>query len=97
MAGSLWYVAGLFVGTRIGELAAIGNRGWEDSSDSATDVADMTAYTVRGNWKSPSGWQPFEKEIDAENEDVAEEYTYAEFGSKHGLKRPQVDIEEVDG
>lgn len=55
----------------------------------------MTQFTVTGRWQTPTGWQPFEKELSAENEDVAEERTYAEFGSKHGLKRPQVDIEEV--
>ena len=55
----------------------------------------MTTYTVTGRWKSPSGWQNFEIEIDAVNESVAEEHTYAEFGSRHGLKRPQVDISEV--
>lgn len=55
----------------------------------------MTEFTVTGRWQTPTGWQPFEKELSAENENVAEERTYAEFGSKHGLKRPQVDIEEV--
>lgn len=57
----------------------------------------MTAYTVTGRWKSPSGWQEFEKELEAENENVARERTYAAFGSKHGLKRPQIEIEEVNG
>ena len=55
----------------------------------------MDTYTVTGSWEARDGWLAFEKEIEAENEDVAVEYTYAEFGSKHGLKRRQVDIEEV--
>lgn len=55
----------------------------------------MSAYTVTGRWKARDGWQPFEKEIDAENENVAQEQVYAEFGSKHGLKRPMIEIEEV--
>ena len=33
--------------------------------------------------------------VDAPNEDVAREHTFAEFGSKHGLKRTQVEIDEV--
>lgn len=55
----------------------------------------MTEYTVRGRWKTPSGWQSFETAIEAENENVAREHTFAEFGSRHGLKRPHIDIEEV--
>lgn len=56
----------------------------------------MRDYTVSGRWQARDGWQSFEKEIDAENEDVAVEHVYSEFGSKHGLKRMQVEIEEVN-
>ena len=55
----------------------------------------MDTYTVTGSWKARDGWLAFEKEIEAENDDVATEYVYSEFGSKHGLKRTQVEIEEV--
>lgn len=55
----------------------------------------MTEYTVTGQWNARDGWLSFEKTIEADNESVAVEHTYAEFGSKHGLKRPQVEIEEV--
>jgi large subunit ribosomal protein LX len=55
----------------------------------------MNEYTVTGTWQGRDGWENFEKQIEAENEDVAVEYTYAEFGSKHGLKRTQVDVDEV--
>lgn len=55
----------------------------------------MTEYTVTGRWKTPNGWQTFETELAAENEDVAVEHVYASFGSRHGLKRTQIDIEEV--
>ncbi len=55
----------------------------------------MTEFTVSGRWQARDGWETFEKAIEAENENVATEYTYAEFGSKHGLKRTQVEIEEV--
>lgn len=55
----------------------------------------MTEYTVTGRWKTPNGWQTFETELAVENEDVAVEHVYASFGSRHGLKRTQIDIEEV--
>ena len=55
----------------------------------------MTEYTVTGQWNARDGWLSFEKTIEADNESVAVEHTYAEFGSKHGLKRTQVEIEEV--
>jgi large subunit ribosomal protein LX len=55
----------------------------------------MTDYTVSGQWQGRDGWQPFETEISAPNEDVAEERTFSTFGSRHGLKRRQIEIEEV--
>ena len=55
----------------------------------------MSEYTVTGRWKARDGWQAFEKQMEAENENVAVERTYADFGSKHGLKRPQVEVDEV--
>jgi len=55
----------------------------------------MTEYTVTGRWQTPSGWQTFETGQTAENENVAVEHVYAEFGSRHGLKRTQVEIDEV--
>ncbi len=55
----------------------------------------MSEYTVTGRWKTRDGWQAFEKQMEAENENVAVERTYADFGSKHGLKRPQIEIDEV--
>lgn len=57
----------------------------------------MSQFTVSGRFRNRDGWQPFTKTIDAPNEDVATEHTYAEFGSKHGLRRTQVDIDEVSG
>jgi len=61
----------------------------------ALAVMDMTEFTVSGRWQSRDGWETFEKTLEAPNEDVAREHTFAEFGSKHGLKRTQVEIEEV--
>jgi LSU ribosomal protein LX len=55
----------------------------------------MTEYTVTGQWQARDGWLAFEKTVEAPNEAVATEYAYAEFGSKHGLKRAQIEIEGV--
>jgi len=56
----------------------------------------MSTFTVRGSFQARDGQQSFEKEIEAPNEDVATEHTYAEFGSKHGLKRTQIEVTEVE-
>jgi large subunit ribosomal protein LX len=55
----------------------------------------MSEFTVRGTFQARDGRQEFEKTVDAPNEDVAEDHVYAAFGSEHGLKRTQVDVEEV--
>ncbi|MFC6961866.1 50S ribosomal protein L18Ae [Halocatena marina] len=56
----------------------------------------MSEFTVSGRFQTRGGWQPFERTVTAANESVAIEHTYAEFGSRHGLKRTQVDVEGVD-
>jgi len=56
----------------------------------------MSAFTVRGKFQSRDGWQQFETSIEADNENVAEERTYTNFGSYHGVKRTQLEIEEVE-
>jgi len=56
----------------------------------------MSEYTVTGRFQARDGWQTFETEIDGDNEDVAREHAFAEFGSRHNLKRAQVEIEEVE-
>jgi large subunit ribosomal protein LX len=56
----------------------------------------MSEFTVTGTFQARDDWQSFEKEIEAENENVAEEHILAEFGSRHGLKRTQIEIEGVD-
>lgn len=55
----------------------------------------MSEFTVRGRFQARDGPQSFEKTVDAPNEEVAREHVYASFGSEHGLKRTQVDLEEV--
>lgn len=55
----------------------------------------MSEFTVRGRVQGRDGWQSFQTTLDAENEDVAIEHCYATLGSRHGLKRSQIRIEEV--
>lgn len=55
----------------------------------------MTQFIVTGRFKDRDGYSAFETTIDAENEDVAREHVLSQFGSRHGLKRTQIDLEEV--
>lgn len=55
----------------------------------------MSEFTVTGTFEARDGHQPFEKTVEAPNENVARDRAYAAFGSEHGLKRTQVDIGEV--
>lgn len=57
----------------------------------------MREFTVRGQFRTRDGWQEFEKSVEADNENVARERTYADFGSQHNLKRTQVEVAEVEG
>jgi len=56
----------------------------------------MSEFTVRGQFQARDGWQEFETSLEAENENVAREHAYANFGGRYGLKRTQVDVEEVE-
>ena len=55
----------------------------------------MSTYTVSGRFQSRDDFQPFKKEIEAENEDLARERIYTTVGSQHNRKRTQIEIEEV--
>lgn len=55
----------------------------------------MSEYTVRGRIQSRDGWEQFETAVGAPNEDVAVERCYANLGSRHGLKRQQIEVAEV--
>ena len=57
----------------------------------------MSEFTVRGRFQSRDGWQDFETTVDAENENVARERTYSNFGGRYSLKRTQIEVEEVEG
>lgn len=53
-------------------------------------------FTVTGRFKSRDGYAEFETTLEAPNEDVAREHVLSQLGSRHGLKRTQIELEEVD-
>jgi len=52
-------------------------------------------YIVSGMLDLPKGRRAFKREVEASSEQHAKELTYAFFGSKNGLKRTKVKIEQV--
>ncbi|AKB77071.1 LSU ribosomal protein L18Ae [Methanosarcina horonobensis HB-1 = JCM 15518] len=55
----------------------------------------MKSFTVKGKFKAGNSWENFTKKIESQNEKNATDKTYSIFGSKHGVKRSQVQIESV--
>lgn len=55
----------------------------------------MSEFIVSGRFEVSSGWQQFDKTLEAENEDVATERVLSQIGSQHGLRRTQIEIGEV--
>ncbi|WP_251342299.1 50S ribosomal protein L18Ae [Haloplanus halophilus] len=55
----------------------------------------MSEFVVSGRFQDRTGYRAFDKAVDAPNENVAREHTLAKLGSEHGLKRTQIEIEEV--
>jgi len=56
----------------------------------------MPEYKVAGRFEPGGEERDFTQVVEAENEDVAREHTYATLGSRHRLKRTQIEIEEVN-
>jgi large subunit ribosomal protein LX len=55
----------------------------------------MSQFTVSGRFQSRDGFSVFETTVDAPNENVARERVFANFGSQHGLRRTQIELDEV--
>ena len=55
----------------------------------------MVDFEIKGKFKVRNSWQSFSKVIDSQNEKNAVEKTYSLLGSKQGVKRNLVRIEEV--
>ncbi|WP_144904847.1 50S ribosomal protein L18Ae [Halobellus captivus] len=56
----------------------------------------MSQFTVSGRFQSREGFSEFETSVEAPNENVARERVYANIGSQHGLKRPQIELDDVE-
>lgn len=55
----------------------------------------INEYTIKGKFLMGSTFQKFERTIKAAKEENAVEKIYLDLGSKHGVKRKYVHIEEV--
>ena len=55
----------------------------------------MSEFTVTGRFNGRDGDNEFETTIEAENESVAREHVLSQLGSRHGLKRTQIELDEV--
>jgi len=55
----------------------------------------MKAFRVVGSFADTRKRQPFSIEVSAENEEAVREKVLSIFGSKHRLKRWEIDITEI--
>lgn len=55
----------------------------------------MSQFTATGRFENRDSYAEFETTIAAENENVAREHILSQLGSQHGLKRTQIELEEV--
>lgn len=55
----------------------------------------MKSFIVKGKFKAGSSWESFTKKVESQNEKNATDKTYSIFGSKHRVKRNQIQIESI--
>jgi len=55
----------------------------------------MKAFRVTGSYADPRKRQPFSMELSGENEEAVRERALSVLGSKHRLKRRDIDITEI--
>ena len=55
----------------------------------------MKNYIVKGKFKAGNSCEKFTKKIESQNEKNATDKVYSIFGSKHGIKRNQIQIESI--
>ena len=55
----------------------------------------MKNFVVKGTFKAGHDWEKFTKNVESQNEKNAREKVYSIFGSKHGIKRFMINIDEV--
>lgn len=54
------------------------------------------SFVVTGEFRTGKGQQPFNREVDAESADHAEELVLSQLTSEHGISRANVDVDGVD-
>ncbi len=52
-------------------------------------------FRIQGKFIMGNSYQPFTKELKAISEDDIREKIYSDFGSKHGIKRTKIIIQEI--
>lgn len=52
-------------------------------------------FRIQGKFMMGNDLKPFTRELKATNEEEIKEKIYAEFGSKHHIKRSKIKIEEI--
>ncbi len=57
----------------------------------------MKAFMVKGKFLMGDRWQNFEKEVASEDENAVREQIYSRLGSKHRVKRSNIQILEIKG
>jgi large subunit ribosomal protein LX len=55
----------------------------------------MKKFVVTGTFKAGHSWEKFTKNVESQNDKNAREKVYSLFGSKHGIKRDLIKINEV--
>lgn len=52
-------------------------------------------FRIQGKFMMGNKYKPFTKELKAINKEDIHEKIYSDFGSKHGIKRNKIIIEEI--
>jgi len=55
----------------------------------------MKNFVVKGKFKAGSNWENFTTKVESQNEKNATDKVYSIFGSRHGIKRSQIQIESI--
>ena len=55
----------------------------------------MKNFVVKGKFKAGNTWENFTKKVESQNEKNATDKVYSIFGSRHGIKRSQIQIESI--
>jgi large subunit ribosomal protein LX len=55
----------------------------------------MRNFVVKGKFKAGTNWEKFTKNVESQNEKNATDKVYSVFGSKHSIKRSQIQIESI--